>query len=234
MKEYFSHDFNARNDSRMIKLQMKYGLEGVGAYWCIIEMLYEEDGYLMLSECERIAFEMRTHSDMIADIINNFDLFVIEDEIFYSESALRRLNIRKEKSDKARKSAETRWKDANALQTQSESNAIKVNKSKVNTKEYIYNKFYDSEISNTENEKYHRFVKYLFGENSLKEPLKGVLSISNQLTEEQFEKIMEKCEVNKVKVGEILTKIENDKKYYKGKTSLYRTLLNWTKGRFVK
>jgi len=101
-------------------------------------------------------------------------------------------------------------------------------------KKPIYSIFYDTQISQTTSEKYHAFVKYLFGENSLKEPLSGVLSIKNQLTADEFEKIIEKCEQNKKKIGDVLTKIENDPKYYKGKKSLYRTLLNWVEDRFIK
>lgn len=101
-------------------------------------------------------------------------------------------------------------------------------------KEDIYSDFYDSEIKKAKNEKYELFVKYLFGENMLKQKLSGVLSIKNQLSFSEFEKILQKCEANKKKMGDILTNIENDKKYYKGKTSLYRTLLNWAEDRFAK
>ena len=107
-------------------------------------------------------------------------------------------------------------------------------KNKENEKKVIYSAFYDSQISETTNQNYIRFVKYLFGDNMLNSKLSGILSIKNQLTVEEFEKIMSKCEANKKKVGDILTMIENDSKYYKGKKSLYRTLLNWSEDRFTK
>ena len=94
-------------------------------------------------------------------------------------------------------------------------------------------KFYEFQSSRTTNEKYHRFVKYMYGDNMLKRPLSGVLSIKDQLTVEDFEKVIKRIELNNKKIGDILTKIENDSKYYKGKTSLYRTLLNWIGDRFV-
>lgn len=100
--------------------------------------------------------------------------------------------------------------------------------------EYIYSQFYDDQISNTTNEDYERFVKYLFGENMLGEKLCGVLSIKNQLTVKEFQIVFDKCKANKKKIGDILTNIENDKKYYKGKTNLYRTLLNWSEDRFIR
>lgn len=121
----------------------------------------------------------------------------------------------------------------NADETQMTPNKNDKNDKNVN-KEYIYGKFYDSEIEKSKNQKYNQFVKYLHGENMLKQKLSGVLSIKNQLTGEQFEKILTKCEANKLKMGDILTKIENDKKYYKDKTNLYRTLLNWADGRYIK
>ncbi len=130
---YFSHDYNARNDRKLIKLTMNHGMKGIGIYWCLVEMLFEEDGYMPM-ECERIAFELRTESDVIKSVINDFDLFCIDGEKFYSESVLRRLESRYEKSQKARESAEARWKskgnDANAMRTHSEGNAIKERKGK--------------------------------------------------------------------------------------------------------
>ena len=72
---YFTHDYNSRNDPKMVALRMKEGMEGVGIFWCIAELLYEEGGFVMLSECERIAFELRTSCDVVNSIINDYDLF---------------------------------------------------------------------------------------------------------------------------------------------------------------
>lgn len=136
MKEtfYFSHDFNARNDWKLVKVMMKHWVSGIGIYWCMVEMLYEEWWSLMLSECERIAFELRTSCEIVQSIIDDFDLFRNDGNVFFSKSVLERINRRNEKSEKARISAEKRWKDkwvdANALRTQSECNAIKERKGK--------------------------------------------------------------------------------------------------------
>lgn len=126
---YFSHDYNSRGDRKMVNLLMKAGVAGIGIYWCIVEMLYEEGGYLMLSECERIAFELRTDSELVQSVIDS-SLFEKDSEKFWSESVLRRIDKRKEKSAKTRESALSRWNNANALRTNSESNAIKGKESK--------------------------------------------------------------------------------------------------------
>ena len=133
-KEYFSHDYNARSDPKLRKLLMKEGIEGVGIYWCIIEMLYEQEGILPLSECEAIAFELHTQCERIENVIHS-DLFIIEDDSFYSQSVINRLEIRNVKSKSASNSANARWAKwralhTNAKRTQSEGNAIKVNNSK--------------------------------------------------------------------------------------------------------
>lgn len=135
MKEtyYFSHDYGARNDEKIVKLLSKEGWEGYGIYWAIIEKLYEADGWIV-KDYDAIAFDMRTDSERIKRIIEGYNLFVGKEKI-YSNSVLARLRKRKGKSEQARQSANLRWNkpklgDANALRTQSEGNAIKNSKVK--------------------------------------------------------------------------------------------------------
>lgn len=131
---FFSHDYNSRNDPKMSNLRMKEGMEGVGIYWCIVEELYEEGGYVMLSECERIAYDLRVKADKVKRIVINYLLFRNDGIKFWSESALRRIEARNAKSVKAKESALERWNkrkvDANALPSDSDSNAIKERKGK--------------------------------------------------------------------------------------------------------
>lgn len=148
MKEYFSHDLNARNDRKMIRLAMAYGMQGVGIYWCIVEMLYEEQGKLMHSECERIAFELRVDSNVVDSIISNFDLFEYDDFCFWSASVNKRIDAQIQVSNGAKKAAQTRWdkfrnqsvtnENATEMRTHTNRNANKEKKrkekeSKVNT-----------------------------------------------------------------------------------------------------
>lgn len=129
-QEFFSHDLHGRNDGKLQRVLMKHGLKGIGAFWCIVEMLYENEGVLMRTECERIAFELRVDCDFILSMIDDFDLFQNDGDVFYSNSVLNRLETINAKRDKAKKSAEIRWGYANALRTQSEGNAVKESKEK--------------------------------------------------------------------------------------------------------
>jgi len=127
---YFSHDYTARSDEKIKNLIYDFGYEGYGIYWSLIEELYQNANALR-TNYKRIAFDMRVDENTIKSIIENFDLFIVENEFFGSLSVQRRLDMRTDKSSKARESAQKRWtKDANALPTQSEGNAIK--ESKVN------------------------------------------------------------------------------------------------------
>lgn len=129
MKNYFSHDYYSRNDPKVVRLFMKHGLSGIGAYWCIVEMLYEQGGYLSLDEYERITFELRTDENVIRYLIYESELFENDGEKFWSETAIDRLNKRAEKSQKARESIENRWnksrKNTNEIRTYNECNTIK-------------------------------------------------------------------------------------------------------------
>jgi len=135
MKDYFSHDYNSRNDKKLVKLSMKFDLcTSIGAYWCIVEMLYEEGGYLLLSEYERITYELRTSENIIKYLIYDSELFENDGEKFWSNTAIDRLKMRAEKSQKAKDSIEKRWnkhKNTNVLQTINDRNTSKVKESKV-------------------------------------------------------------------------------------------------------
>lgn len=41
---YFDHDYNARNDQKILELRAEYGWEGYGIFYGIIEVLCESDG----------------------------------------------------------------------------------------------------------------------------------------------------------------------------------------------
>ena len=131
--EYFSHDYKARHDRKLVHLLMKKGVEGIGIFWCIIEMLYEEGGRISTSEYERITFELHASFDTVKSVIEDFKLFKIEGEHFYSVSVIDRLKQRSEKSEKARESIRKRWErgvDTNVIRTNNDGNTIKESKEK--------------------------------------------------------------------------------------------------------
>ena len=142
---YFSHDYNTRTDIKIKKLIQKHGYVGYGIFWAIVEDLYNNANALP-EDYISIAYDLREDEKLIISVINDFDLFIIEDNIISSESVERRLILRDAKTASARKAALARWekerekkrlkdanasnKDANALQTECKGNAIKESKEK--------------------------------------------------------------------------------------------------------
>lgn len=126
---YFSHDYNARNDEKIKRLIRKHGMVGYGIFWSIVEDLYNNANALR-TDYDGIAYDLRSDSELVASVVNDFDLFIFDGDYFGSNSVQERLDQRNDKSAKARKSASYRWDNANALQTQSDSNAKKERKGK--------------------------------------------------------------------------------------------------------
>ena len=149
MKEYFQHDFNARSDRKLVKLAMRHGMTGVGVFWCITEMLYEESGRIMLSECERIAFELRVQCDIVESVVRDFELFECDENAFVSHSVNRRIQQQINVSNGAKKASQTRWEkfknqqvedsNANAMRTHDNRNAIKEKKRKEKESKLLMN-----------------------------------------------------------------------------------------------
>ena len=80
-----------------MKLRMKYGPEGYGIYFMIIEILRDTENYtLNINDVESICFDIRSENDKVLDVLKNYNLFQFEDDFFYSKSLSRRM----EKLDK--------------------------------------------------------------------------------------------------------------------------------------
>src|SRR3990172_12589233 len=105
---YFTHDYHARNDPKMDNLIQALGAPGVGIYWCLVEMLYEEGGELKKTYLPALAKKLRVRLKTIEKVISNFDLFQETDDLLWANSINRRLTARLAKTEKARISANLR------------------------------------------------------------------------------------------------------------------------------
>ena len=87
-KTYFNHDSVARLDIRVIKLRSKLSYEGYGIFWAVLELLFTEENKLCVEDYDSLAFGLQCDPKILKQVIEDFDLFVVEDGCFYS----RRLN----------------------------------------------------------------------------------------------------------------------------------------------
>ena len=107
VKDYFSHDYHARTDLRGI--QKDFGLEGVGFYWCLVEILHENGGSIKVSELEGIAYELHVSAELCTKVVNDYGKFTVKGGKISCDRVLRNLKKREEISEVRRKAAEERW-----------------------------------------------------------------------------------------------------------------------------
>lgn len=107
VKDYFSHDYHARTDLRGI--QKDFGLEGVGFYWCLVEILHENGGGIKASELEGIAYELHVSAELCTKVVNDYGKFTVKGGKISCDRVLRNLKKREEISEVRRKAAEERW-----------------------------------------------------------------------------------------------------------------------------
>ena len=81
---YFKHDSNARNDEKLLVVRRMHGMEGYGTYWGIIEKLRESKDYTLSKDYDSISWELRVDEDIVKKIVENYGLFTVTDDKFYS------------------------------------------------------------------------------------------------------------------------------------------------------
>jgi len=131
---YITHDFGARNDPKLMDLQMDMGGQGLGIYWCLVEMLWENGGSIP-ANYKSIAFALRWCKPAeVEKVVTGYRLFEVKDGCLYSQSATARINEMRSRfgarSESSRKANAARWgkqtqseRNADAVRTQSERNA---------------------------------------------------------------------------------------------------------------
>ena len=96
---YITHDIGARNDPKLVEVQMEMGGQGLANWWCVVEMLWENDGYIPFNP-KAIAFSLRwATAAEVEKVLTQFGLFENDGEKVWSPSALRRINHKKKVSE---------------------------------------------------------------------------------------------------------------------------------------
>lgn len=104
IQPFLKHDENTQMDENIAELIHVMGYEGYGLYWSIAEFMHKNKSVRVGKE-----YLVSGDTEKITKILNDFDLFRIEDECYISDRILRDLKITEEKSAKASESVETRW-----------------------------------------------------------------------------------------------------------------------------
>lgn len=110
---YFSHDYNARNDDKILQLRSRYGVGAYGLFWMIVETMAEN---------ERGGFEKRLIGGLslgygvaigwLSEIIEyclEIGLLYEKEGVIYSKRLLNHKEFRKELSEFGKDGAKKRW-----------------------------------------------------------------------------------------------------------------------------
>jgi hypothetical protein len=112
---YFSHDYNAANDTKILFLRHQLGMEGYGIYWYLIEQLANAGGKLPLELIPVLAMQMHCTDVKVNGVLMNFDLFTIESGEFWSHRLQEHLELRLKLSQSGKAGANNRWKNGGAI-----------------------------------------------------------------------------------------------------------------------
>lgn len=112
---YFSHDYNAANDTKILFLRHQLGMEGYGIYWYLIEQLANAGGKLPLELIPVLAMQMHCTDVKVNGVLMNFDLFTIESGEFWSDRLQEHLELRLKLSASGKEGANNRWKNRGAI-----------------------------------------------------------------------------------------------------------------------
>jgi hypothetical protein len=120
-KEYFSHDYYARQDPKIINLIVKCGMEGYGAYWALIEFLHQQGGKVKRNEINSFFLSISVSEKVAKAILNESGLIKANKTYYFSERVASNLKKRQDISDKRRAAIQERWEkdsDTNVLQSE--------------------------------------------------------------------------------------------------------------------
>lgn len=116
--EYFSHDYNALTDEKILEMRADYGIAGYGMFWGIVEQLAQAtDNKLSLSAIGGLSLLLGVAkaelSEFLSDAINKYGLFDSDGTMYWSESLNRRIELRQNASqsysEAGKKGAAKRW-----------------------------------------------------------------------------------------------------------------------------
>lgn len=96
-------------------MRQQLGMEGYGIYWFLIEKLADAGGTLPLKIIPVLAMQMHTTEVKVTGVIENFELFELIDNNFFSIRLLQHLELRNELSENGKKGALKRWKNRGAI-----------------------------------------------------------------------------------------------------------------------
>jgi len=132
---FFSHDFNTRNNLKILELRIEFGWSGYGLFWAMLEVMAEADARLNKDKLNLVSYQLQISPEELRTFVSaclRIGLLQEDEDFLYCKALDERLEHKRKSVEKAKKAAAARWnakEDAQAMQEQCTSNA---NKTKLN------------------------------------------------------------------------------------------------------
>lgn len=81
---FFNHKPSIYKDSKIQRLIFREGMAGYGIFWSLLERLCNYENQIE-ADYEALAFELRSESNLIRNIVENYGLFIHENNIISSK-----------------------------------------------------------------------------------------------------------------------------------------------------
>lgn len=69
----------------VMRARVKHGIAAYGIYVALMQLLEEDENHKLSKDYSMIAYEMRVDVSMVQSVVEDFDLFEVEEEYFYSK-----------------------------------------------------------------------------------------------------------------------------------------------------
>lgn len=114
---YFSHDYNARNDEKILELRSTYGAEGYGVFWMMVETMAENKNAgmnrLLVGGLSLSYGIPKDKLCLILEFCISVGLFYEDDGVIFSKRLQVHRELRLERSEAGKLGAEKRWHSHN-------------------------------------------------------------------------------------------------------------------------
>ena len=106
---WFHHDYGARNDPKLLRVNRVVGDGGIGIYWCLVELLYEQGGIVSMEEVDALTYFMRFDELKVKEVIKICFDFNNDNGTITSERITKEIQKTNERSAKMSKASNARW-----------------------------------------------------------------------------------------------------------------------------
>lgn len=102
---YFDHDYNARNDLKILQLRAETGTAGYGLFWMVVEVMAEQGGYIKREALAGLSIGLSQDLASLKQFIDyciSIELFEEEKNGVYSKRIIKHINFREALSNAGR------------------------------------------------------------------------------------------------------------------------------------